>query len=157
MGQPDQPTFVSGVYYRDPQAAVAWLERVFGFKTTMAIEGPEDDPTMCHYEMSCGGRGRMMVGGEWNDSVRSPASMSGVNTQSVHVDLAFDLDGHCERAREAGAVIAMEPEDQFYGDRTYRALDPEGHLWTFSMHVRDVTRAEAEEAIGVRIEATDWA
>ena len=153
----DQPTFASGVYYRDPKAAIEWLERVFGFETTMAIEGPDGDMTMCHFEMSYQGKGRVMVGGEWNDSVRSPAAIGGVNTQSVHVDLGADLDGHCERVRAAGAVIAAEPEDQFYGDRTYRAVDLEGHTWTFSTHVRDVTRAEAEEAIGVTIEATNWA
>jgi hypothetical protein len=53
-------------------------------------------------------------------------------------------------------VIAADPEDQFYGDRTYRALDPEQHCWTFSAHVRDVTRAEAEAAIGQPITATGW-
>jgi uncharacterized glyoxalase superfamily protein PhnB len=37
--------FVSGVFYREPKAALAWLEAVFGFETTMAIEGPDDDPT----------------------------------------------------------------------------------------------------------------
>ena len=155
--QGDQPTFVSGIFYREPKVALAWLEAVFGFETTMAIEGPDDDPTMCHYEMSYQGRGRVMVGGEWNDTVRSPASVGGVNTQNVHVELGTDLDDHCERARAAGAVIVAEPEDQFYGDRTYRAVDLEGHTWSFSMHVRDVTRAEAEAAIGSTIEAANWA
>ena len=73
------------------------------------------------------------------------------------MQLAGDLDEHCERARAAGATIAAEPADQFYGDRTYRAIDLEGHCWTFSAHVRDVTRAEAEAAIGQPIQATDWA
>ena len=58
---------------------------------------------------------------------------------------------------EAGAISLREPSDQFYGDRTYRAIDLEGHVWSFSAHVRDVTRAEAEAAIGQRIEATSWA
>ncbi|MGH9190153.1 MAG: VOC family protein [Acidimicrobiales bacterium] len=152
-----EPVFVVGAYYRDPKAAVAWLEQAFGFETTMAIDGPHDDPTMCHYEMSYQGRGRIMVGGEWAEWARSPASLGGANTQSMHVELPSDISAHCERARGAGAVIAAEPEDQFYGDRTYRAVDPEGHVWTFSMHVRDVTRADAEQAIGVRIEAENWA
>jgi uncharacterized glyoxalase superfamily protein PhnB len=80
-----------------------------------------------------------------------------VNTQSVHVLLPGGLDEHCERARAAGAVIAAEPEDQFYGDRTYRAVDPEGHGWTFAARVRDVTRSEAEAALGQPIVATNWA
>jgi hypothetical protein len=48
----------------------------------------------------------------------------------------------------------MEPEDQFYGDRTYRAVDPEGHVWTFAQTVRQVTREEAEQASGLKI--TGW-
>lgn len=152
-----EPVFVVGLSYRDPKAALAWLEKAFGFETTMAIDGPDDAPNMCHYEMSYEGRGRIMIGGEWADWAKSPASLGGANTQSVHVDIASDLDGHCERARAHDAVIAAEPEDQFYGDRTYRAVDPEGHVWTFSVHVRDVTRAEAEAATGLKIEARNWA
>ncbi|MGD9753999.1 MAG: VOC family protein [Acidimicrobiia bacterium] len=148
--------FTSSVHYRDPKGAVAWLERAFGFETTMAIEGPADAPEQCHYELSSAGEGRIMVGGEWTAAVRSPASVGGVTTQAVHVQLAGGLDEHCERARSAGAVIEMEPADQFYGDRVYRAADPEGHRWVFSMHVRDVSRAEAEAAIGQPIMATEW-
>lgn len=148
--------FTSSVHYRDPKAALAWLERAFGLETTMAIEGPPEAPEMCHYEMSCSGQGRVMVGAEWAASVRSPASVGGANTQSVHVQLPSGLDEHCERARAAGATIAAEPEDQFYGDRIYRAIDPEGHHWTFSAHIRDVTRTDAEAAIGQPITATNW-
>ena len=52
----------------------------------------------------------------------------------VYVD---DVDGHYQRAREAGAVIVTELEDQAWGDRRYQAADPEGHQWTFAEHVRD--------------------
>ncbi|HET8619607.1 MAG TPA: VOC family protein, partial [Acidimicrobiales bacterium] len=100
----DEQVFTSAVHYRDPKAALAWLERAFGFEVTMAIDGPPEAPEMCHYEMSCAGRGRIMVGAEWAERVRSPASVGGANTQSVHVLLPGDLDGHCERARAAGAV-----------------------------------------------------
>lgn len=149
-------TFTPSVHYRDPKAAVAWLERAFGFELTMAIDGPPEAPAMCHYEMSSGGDGRVMVGGEYAEWVRSPASVGGANTQRVHVQVAGGLDEHCARARAAGAAIAADPEDQFYGDRTYQALDLEGHCWTFSTPVRNVTRAEAEAALGQPIMATDW-
>ena len=32
--------------------------------------------------------------------------------------------------------------DRFYGDRTYRAKDPEGHIWTFGVTVAAKTAAE---------------
>ena len=156
MSPMEEHVFTASVHYRDPKAALAWLEQAFGFEITMAIDGPPEAPEMCHYEMSCAGQGRIMVGAEWAEWVRSPASVGGANTQSVHVQLPSGVDEHCDRARAAGAVIIAEPEDQFYGDRTYRAVDPEGHSWSFSTHVRDVTRAEAEAAIGQPITATDW-
>jgi uncharacterized glyoxalase superfamily protein PhnB len=150
----DDVTFTSKVHYEDPKAALAWLVDAFGFEITMAIDGP---PEACHYELALEGRGRLTVGGQWRPSIRSPRGLGGANTQTVHVQLAGGLDEHCARARAAGATIAQEPEEQFYGDRTYRAIDPEGHLWTFSQHVRDVTRAEAEAALGQPIRSSTWA
>ena len=81
-----------------------------------------------------------MVGNEWSEHHKSPKSIGGKNSQSIHVQLAEgeDLDAHCQRARAAGAEILMEPEMQFYGDRTYGAEDPEGHQWSFGQRVRDV-------------------
>lgn len=153
----DDITFVPALAYRDPKAALDWLARAFDFEVTMAIDGPDDEPTQCHYEMGYEGHGRIMIGGEWSEWMRSPASTGGVNTTSTHVEVAGDIDAHCESARAAGAQILMEPADQFYGDRVYRCADLEGHHWTFAMHVRDVSRAEAEAAIGQPIQAKNWA
>jgi uncharacterized glyoxalase superfamily protein PhnB len=152
----ESPTFTSSIHYQNPKAALEWLERAFGFEITMAIDGPPDAPEMCHYEMSVGGQGRVMVGAQWEESAKSPKSVGGVNTQRVHVLLEGDLDAHYKRARAAGATILAEPKDEFYGDRTYRATDLEGHQWTFAVHVRDVSRAEAEAAIGQPIKAKNW-
>jgi uncharacterized glyoxalase superfamily protein PhnB len=53
----------------------------------------------------------------------------------VRVD---DARAHCERAREHGAQIVMEPTDFEYGERQYSAQDPAGHHWTFSETLADV-------------------
>lgn len=62
------------------------------------------------------------------------------------------LDAHCEHARAKGAEIIREPADQFYGERQYRARDPEGHVWTFTQPIRTVSRKEAERSGGLRID-----
>jgi uncharacterized glyoxalase superfamily protein PhnB len=136
-------------------AALAWLQKAFGFELAMLIEPTPDSPTTMHAEMTLAGMGRVMVGAEWSGWARSPASVGGANTANVHVDLETDVDAHCERARQAGAVIDMEPADQFYGARTYRAKDPEGHVWTFAQPIRQVSREEAERVSGFKI--TGWA
>jgi uncharacterized glyoxalase superfamily protein PhnB len=144
-----RPALGSALFYKDAFAALDWLEKAFGFERTMVIT--DKDGKLGHSEMRFGD-GYIMIGGEWIDYVASPASIGGKNTQSIHVHLASGLDDHCERARAAGATILQEPADQFYGDRTYRARDPEGHVWTFGQTVRYVGREEAEKASGLTIE-----
>jgi uncharacterized glyoxalase superfamily protein PhnB len=70
----------------------------------------------------------------------------------VHVHLDEDIDRRGARAKAAGAEIIQAPETQFYGDRTYRARDPEGHIGTFGQTVKTVTREEAEKASGLKID-----
>ncbi|MFC4519235.1 VOC family protein [Cupriavidus pinatubonensis] len=142
----------AAVFYREPLGALDWLEQAFGFTRTLVIT--DDQGKLAHAEMRFGDS-YLMVGSEWADFTASPASVNGKNTQSIHVHLQDGLDTHCERARAAGAVIIREPEDQFYGDRVYTARDPEGHVWTFGQTVRKVSREEAEQASGLKIEG--WA
>jgi len=53
-----------------------------------------------------------------------------------------NVRAHCERAREKGARILMEPTDFEYGERQYNAEDPAGHQWTFSETLADVAPEE---------------
>ncbi len=132
----------SAVVYRDAAAALKWLEAAFGFETTLLIE--DADGKLAHSQMVYGDS-VVMVGNEWTSEHRSPASIDGLMTQTVHIDLAEGdgtVDDHCARARAAGAVIIVEPETQFYGDRTYRCKDPEGHIWTVSQTVEVMTPEE---------------
>lgn len=138
----------SAVTYRDPKAAYRWLEKAFGFEPRFVLLDAEGN--LAYSEMAYGG-GAVSIGSEWSADHRSPLSTGGVNTQHVRVQLApgEDIDAHCEYARSAGAAIIMEPADQFYGDRTYRAKDPEGHVWTFSVTLRPMTPQEWDAASGL--------
>ncbi len=144
-----RPVFVPALFYKDPVAALGWLEKAFGFERMMVITDAQGK--LVHSEMKLGD-GHIMIGGEWADFIGSPRATGGKNTQTTHVHLKDGIDAHCQRARAAGAVIVREPEDQFYGDRSYMAKDPEGHVWTFAQNVHPVSREEAERASGLKIE-----
>jgi uncharacterized glyoxalase superfamily protein PhnB len=137
----------SAVFYQGAKAAFRWLEEAFGFEPLFVLL--DADGNLGHSEMTYGDS-VVMVGNEWSDTHRSPKSVGGKNTQTVHVQLAEgeDIEAHCERARKAGATILMEPETQFYGDRTYSVRDPEGHIWTFAVTVRKMTSDEWDKAGG---------
>ena len=143
-----RPTLSTAVCYRDPKAALKWLEDAFGFETTMVVLNP--DGSLTHSEMSFGD-GLIMVGGEYDAQHKSPASVGGMNTQSIHVQLDAGIDAHCERARKAGAIIVRELADQFYGDRVYAALDPDGHVWSFGQTLNAMSNAEMAKQGGLTV------
>ena len=145
--------FEAGIYYKDPRAALKWLEEAFSFETSVVVEDAEGN--IGHSEMRFGDA-TIGIGGEWTDpdqlgeaTMRSPVSVGGANTQSIDVHIDEDIDAHCDRARAAGAVILREPKNEFWGDRRYRAMDLEGHVWSFLQHVQDVSREEMQAGSGL--------
>src|SRR5271156_4862078 len=118
-----RPTVIPAVFYAEPWGALEWLEKAFGFERCMVIS--DNEGKLAHSELRFGD-GLIYVGSEWADYTASSTSVSGENTQSIHVRLKDGVDAHCERARAraAGAVIIRVPQVQFYGDRSYSAMDP---------------------------------
>jgi uncharacterized glyoxalase superfamily protein PhnB len=124
------------VSYEDVAKASEWLARAFGFEE---VERFEDEGRVTHAGLSYNGT-RFELGwpGPAYQSPRHHAQSCEaarewlsvpwiVDGALVHVD---DVDAHYERAREAGATILREPEDQPFG-RLYSAEDLEGHRWMF--------------------------
>ena len=132
----DMPRVTPYLYYEDVAAALAWLARAFGFRERLRMPGP--DGSVMHAEMQLAD-GVVMMGRPGPD-YRSPKRLGQV-TQSLYV-YVDDVNTHFRRAKDAGAKVIEEPADQFYGDRRYGAEDPEGHVWYFAQHVRDVSPEE---------------
>ena len=120
--------------YTDATAALEFLCKAFGFEERMRMPGP--DGKIMHAEVGYQGNSVMLATAVKDMGHASPRDLPARHGLIVcYVD---DVDSHHARAKAAGARILAEPEDQFYGDRTYRAADPEGHEWSFHTHVRDV-------------------
>lgn len=136
---PGWPRISSALYYEDASKAIDWLCRAFGFEVRLKVEG--EGGRIEHSELVFG-EGLVMVS-EPKDKfpqMRTPSQVGGGNTQNmmVYVD---DVEAHCKRAREAGAVIVSEPETHDYGedywtDRGYECRDIGGHHWWFYQRLR---------------------
>jgi uncharacterized glyoxalase superfamily protein PhnB len=138
----DWPRISSSPVYAEAAKAIDWLCKAFGFEVRLKVEA--DNGKIAHSELVLG-NGLIMVGDAekpGRDWRRTPKQAGGC-TQAlcVYVD---DVDAHCARARAAGAVIASEPKTTDYGDgywvdRSYEAIDPEGHHWWFMTRLEDKT------------------
>jgi uncharacterized glyoxalase superfamily protein PhnB len=129
----DTPVWMPSIYprlaYRDERAALEFLVRAFGFVERREARMEHPDGTLAWLEL---GNGLIMIGrsGPQRHGLTSPAD-AGATTSMVMVYID-DVDAHHRRAAAEGADIQSEPEDMFWGDRRYEALDLEGHRWHFA-------------------------
>ena len=128
------------ICYEDGPAAIDFLVQAFGFEEIMRM--PMPDGRIGHAELRQFGSVIMVSSTYTEMGLASPKDLPAHHGQVMcYVE---DVDAHHERAKAAGATITQEPEDQFYGDRSYRAVDPEGHRWIFSQHFKDVSEEEMQ-------------
>ena len=141
----DVPPISPQLFYRDARAALAFLERAFGFETRMMVDDGQGG--VIHSE-SVYEDHVVMVCGPPPGPYASPLDLGGRRTGSVHVQVPDGIDALCERARTAGARIEREPADQPYGDRVFTCLDPEGHSWSFGQTLQILSADEMTKATG---------
>jgi uncharacterized glyoxalase superfamily protein PhnB len=123
------PSIYPRLAYRDERAALEFLVRAFGFVERREARMEHPDGTLAWLEL---GNGLVMIGrsGPQRHGLTSPAD-AGATTSMVMVYID-DVDAHHRRAAAEGADIQSEPQDMFWGDRRYEALDLEGHRWHFA-------------------------
>ena len=124
--------------YEDVGAAAEWLSRAFGFRER-SERFTDEEGRVTHAEIELGGA-LVMLG--WpGPAYRAPTRHAEVcEVERAVAETPFvvdgvlvyvnDVDRHLEGARDAGARILREIEDEPFG-RLYVAEDVEGHRWMF--------------------------
>jgi uncharacterized glyoxalase superfamily protein PhnB len=130
LGTPVIPT----VRYRDVPAAIKWLSRAFGMQVHRVVNDADGRP--CYAELTIGS-GMLMVtpieDTPFGRLMVQPDDIGGVETQVCYLCVA-NARAHYARARAAGAVIVLDPDDEANRGRGYSCRDPEGHVWNFGTY-----------------------
>jgi PhnB protein len=113
---------------------IAFMKDAFGAKIHFGPMKRPDGKVM-HAEMSIGDS--MVMISDSNERAKAISSM-------LHVYVP-NVDAVYQKALKAGGTSVMEPQDQFYGDRTGGVKDPAGNHWHIATHVEDVSPAELEK------------
>jgi uncharacterized glyoxalase superfamily protein PhnB len=126
-------TILPHIFYQNLEDAIAWLTKTFGFKEHYRYGEPVSGA-------------QVRLGDAWmmlstpRAGSASPAQL-GCRTQSLTVFME-DIEEHFSRAKTAGAKIIEDLHETVYGELQYAVEDPEGHLWLFSRHARDLSPDE---------------
>lgn len=139
------PRVSSSLFYADAERAIAFLVDAFGFEVRLKVQG--EAGRIEHAELTygdglvmVGSAGRGGHGGPEKENATSPQALGGRYTQALAV-FVDDVDAHAAHAEAQGARIVRPLETSDYGedywvDRTYGCLDPEGHLFWFMQRLR---------------------
>jgi uncharacterized glyoxalase superfamily protein PhnB len=118
--------------YRDAVAALRWLERAFGFETTLEV--PDDKGGIMHAEMRRENVAIALFTDEegYDRPERKGESVGhgsyiALNTEAL-VDAVF------ASAVDAGAEVIWEPAGTEWGNYRCRVADLERYEWTFGTY-----------------------
>ena len=115
--------------------AIEFYKKAFGAKELFRM--PTPDGKIGHAELQIGDS-RIML----NDEFGPPTGESAANPRTYLYLYVDNADAVFNSAVQNGAKVEMPLENQFWGDRFGRVLDPFGHGWGISQHVEDVTPEE---------------
>lgn len=139
---PSTPTITPHIVVRDADRAAAWYVQALGAEERGRIPVPGGKFMQIELRF---GDSTVMIADEFPElGVLSPLSLGGTYG-ALNID-TDDVDALWARALEAGAEVFHPLQDAFWGDRNGQIVDPFGHRWSLSQHLRDVPAEEIAAA-----------
>ncbi|WP_425954542.1 VOC family protein [Xylanimonas sp. McL0601] len=125
----------------DPERAAAWYADVLGAVEESRIPLPDGTPMSIQLRL---GDTELALAGEVV-GLTSPLTLGG--NAGAFVVPVEDAAPVWSRALAAGATEFHPLADQVWGDRSGQFVDPFGHRWGVSQHLRDVPHEEVVAAV----------
>lgn len=127
------------IFVPDIQSALDFYGPAFGAQTVTTLDGP--DGNLMHAEVKIGDS--LIMIDPAREDMKDPMALGGSPvTLMLYVE---DADAAFDTAVQAGAVVNMPLEDQFWGDRYGQLIDPFGHAWAVATHIEDLTKEQLEQ------------
>jgi PhnB protein len=127
---------------QSPEAEMNFCAAAFGAVEQVRRPGPDGSPI--HIAMRINDA-FLVVQSEFPDVVASRVPDADGSSPVVIFVYVADVDQALERALAAGAKILIPAQNQFWGDRTARILDPSGHVWTVASRIEETTEEQRAE------------
>jgi PhnB protein len=130
------------IIVHDAAAAARWYTDVLGAEEHSRITLPDD--RLLHLELWFG-PSVVMVADEFPEHQALSPRTTGCTSAVLYLQTA-DVDAMWARALDGSAEVLRPLADSFWGEREGQIIDPFGHRWGLSQHVRDVSIEEMSRA-----------
>ena len=123
---------------KDARKAMEFYAKAFGGEAGACMEAP--DGSVVHGEVTIGNSTLMLSQENPQWDMKSPETLGG-SPASLHLYVE-DCDTLFQQAVDAGCTVVAPVQDQFWGDRYGKVMDPFGFQWGIATHVEDVSQEE---------------
>ena len=122
---------------KDAAKAIDFYRKAFGARELYRMEGP--DGSIAHADLIIGTSHILL-----SDPIDGTSEQGRSSSTLLYVE---DVDGVYARAVAAGARATAPVEDQFWGDRYGKVVDPFGQEWQIATHIEDVSPDEMKRRL----------
>src|SRR5205085_10231342 len=123
---------------RDAAAEIEFCKATFAASELNVRPGP--DGRVAHALLSIS-EAHVMIESEWPTLASRAPQLDGSSPVVMFVYVE-DVDSTFERAVAAGAKVLIAPDDQFFGDWTFRLDASCGYVWTMSTLLEETRAVE---------------
>jgi PhnB protein len=113
------------------------------FEAVEVQRRPGPDGTVAHALLKISDE-TIIIEAKWPTLASFPPIRDGSSPVVIFVYVE-DVDTPIAGAVDAGADILLPLTNQFWGDRTARIMDPEGHVWTVASRIETTSSPERDE------------
>ena len=126
---------------RDPEAEIDFCERVL--QAEVAVRRPGPDGRTMHAALMLG-EARIIIQAEFPQLASTAPEPDGSSPVVIFVYVE-DVDRAIDMTLAAGGTVLLPAQDQFWGDRSARIMDPSGHVWTIATRIEDTSKPQRAE------------
>lgn len=127
---------------QNPEAEMNFCRAAFGAMEQVRRAGPDGSPI--HIAMRINDA-FLVVQAEFPEVLASRAPSPDGSSPVVIFVYVADVDQAVARAVAKGAKILIPAQNQFWGDRTARIIDPSGHVWTVASRIEEASEEQRAE------------
>ena len=142
MTIPDtSPRVIPMLVCRDVEHEVEFCQGVLA--ADVVVRRPNSDGKTVHAALALGDA-RIILQAEFPQFASRAPEPDGTSPIVVLVYVE-DVDRAIEKAVALHGRVLLPPQNQFWGDRTARVIDPSGHVWTLASRIEDTTEDQRRE------------